>query len=68
MINVGIAAALLLPFIGALQRFAVNYGYRGQDWDEAWEDARRVFFMLGMISAAILAIMCTQWELVDRQP
>lgn len=48
-----IAAHVGLPFVGALQRYAVSYGYQGLTREQSLENAKMVFLMLALISAFI---------------
>lgn len=43
-------AAVCLPFIGALHRYAASYGYRGVSKREAFAEAWRVGVMLAVIT------------------
>ncbi len=38
--------AILMPFIGAIQHFAVQYGYKGKSKLESIQAAERVFIMI----------------------
>lgn len=48
-----IVAHVALPFVGALQRYAVSYGYQGLSKAQSFRNAEMVFLMLGTISAFI---------------
>ena len=48
--------AVLLPLVGALQFFAVEYGYRGADREIALRKSSRVMLMLMLISATYVAV------------
>lgn len=45
-----------LPFIAALQRYAVAYGYEGVSKNEAWLSAKGTFIMMVIIAVVIAAI------------
>ena len=46
-----ILAAIALPFVGGLHRFAVSYGYRGLDRREAFREAVMTALGLAAFSA-----------------
>lgn len=43
-----------VPFIAALQRYAVAYGYEGKTRLQSWHEAKGVFVLLGLIVVAIM--------------
>jgi len=49
-------AAVLLPLVGALQFFAVEYGYRGADREIALRKSIQVMLMLMLFSVAYVAV------------
>lgn len=56
-------AAISLPLIGGMHRFAVSYGYRGVSRWQAVGEAYRVALMLAVISALFVCA-----HLVAPQP
>lgn len=55
-------AACLVPFIGALQRYAVAYGYEGKSKATARDEAWRVWVIL--VIACCLFVVARQFEAV----
>ena len=48
-----IAAHVGLPIVGALQRYAVAYGYQGLSRQEALRSAEMAFLALAFVSAFV---------------